>query len=860
MRKKFSLLVMGLVLVLFSYSFAQIPIQQSPRAGVDYVADQLIIKFKSQIEEGQKKAVTNSLNSVTLKKFSIIGAELVQISGITVEDAINLLKDDPHIEYAEPNYIGHVAVTPNDPYFNSLWGMRNTGQDWGTPDADIDAEKAWDISTGDSVIVGVMDSGVDTSHIDLMGNIWTNPGEIPNNGIDDDGNGCVDDVHGWDFVNNNNDPNDIDGHGSHVSGTIAAKGNNGIGVVGVCWSAKIMALKICESGSCYYSSAISALEYATEMGAKLTSNSWGGTTYSTALKNAIDSTGAHGMLCIAAAHNQGRNNDVTPIYPASYNLNNIIAVAATDHNDSLANEATWGSNWGLTSVDLAAPGVNILSTVPPVVYGSDYAYFSGTSMATPHVSGTAALIWSKYPTLTHLQVKERIMNSVDPLPSLAGKCVTGGRLNAYRAIAEPDSIPPSPVTDLAVIQTGGEKITLSWTATGDDSSTGRAYYYDVRYSFSSIDSSNFNLATQVIGEPEPKSAGSPETLLVTGLNFNTPYYFAVKAFDEWNHPSGVSNSPLGITLGPPDIAFTPGSLIDSLFPNDTSTKILTVNNTGLSDLSMKIFIDKTPSLFTLSRRRIPELKIDPSRIRTDFSGSSGSISGDRPVARTVKPEDVVKIYISTKSAPSNATSNIAVLGADAFVDEFSLNNNVAQYLVSSGRFASVTTLDGCYFTPTLSELQMFDGVLVFGWYNWDNPTAIGNVLADFVDNGGRLMVAVAANATGGDWQIKGRFNTQNYWLISPNGGDFAGPYLMGTVHHPEHPIMSGVSSVVSGCKFSSSATVSPGTVRLADFTDGTPLLVIKEQIGNRRVDISFPVITKRVNPQLALIQLQMQSY
>jgi subtilisin family serine protease len=852
MRKKFSLLVMGLVLVLFSYSFAQIPIQQSPRAGVDYVVDQLIIKFKSQIEEGQKRAVTSSLNSVTLKKFSIIGAELVQISGMTVEEAINLLKDDPRIEYAEPNYIFQLDAVPNDPYFNNLWGMQNTGQTWGTPDADIDAEKAWDISTGDSVIVGVIDTGVDTAHVDLMGNIWTNPGEIPNNGIDDDGNGYVDDVHGWDFVNNNNNPNDIDGHGSHVSGTIAAKGNNGIGVVGVCWSAKIMPLKICEYNSCYTSSAIEALEYATKMGAKLTSNSYRLSYPPQSLKNAIDSSGAHGMLFIAAAGNYRENNDVSPLYPASYNSENIIAVAATDHNDNLADEPGWGSNYGLTTVDLAAPGVNILSTVPPAVYGSDYAYFSGTSMATPHVSGTAALIWSKYPTLTHLQVKERIMNSVDPLPSLAGKCVTGGRLNAYRAIAEPDSIPPSTVTDLAVIQTGGQKITLSWTATGDDSSTGTAHSYDVRYSLVSIDNSNFNLATQVIGEPEPKPAGLPETLLVTGLNFNTPYYFAIKAFDEWNHPSGISNSPLGTTLGPPDIAFTPGSLIDSLFPNDTSTKILAINNNGLSDLSLKIFIDKTPSLFTLSQRRIPELKIDPSRIRTDFSGSISSISGDKPLARNVKPEDIVKVYTPSKPGKLTVTSNIAVLGADGQYGEVSLNNNVAQYLVNSGKFASVTTMNGCYFTPTLSELQMFDGVLVFGWYNWDNPTAIGNVLADFVDNSGRLMVAVAANATGGDWQIKGRFNTQNYWLISPNGGDFAGPYLMGTVHHPEHPIMSGVSSVVSGCKFSSSATVSPGTVRLADFTDGTPLLVIKEQIGNRRVDISFPVITKRVNPQYGI--------
>ncbi len=852
MRKKFYLSVVGLLLVLFSYSFAQIPVQPSPLAGKEYVENQLIIKFKPGADENQKKAITNSLNSVALKKFSIIGAELVQISGMTVEQAINLLKEDPRIEYAEPNYIVHITAVPNDTYFDLLWGMHNTGQTWGKPDADIDAVQAWEISTGDTVIVGVIDTGVDTAHVDLAANIWTNPGEIPDNSIDDDSNGYVDDMHGWDFVNDDNGPVDDIFHGTHMAGTIAAVGNNGIGVTGVCWSAKIMALKIFDSGGYgSVSDAILALEYTIKMGAKLTNNSYGFSGFSQAHKNAIDSSGAHGMLFVTVAGNFSVNDDVTPLYPGSYDCDNIIAVAATDDNDNLATF----SSYGPTTVDLAAPGDGILSTIPPALGWGAYQLGKGTSCATSHVSGTVALTWSKYPTLTRFQVKERIMNSVDPLPSLAGKCVTGGRLNAYRAIAELDSIPPSAITDLAVIQTGGQKIILTWTASGDDHSTGTAYYNDARYSFSPIDSGNFNLATQVIGLSEPKPGGLPETLTVAGLNFSTPHYFAVKAFDEWNQSSMVSNSPLGITLGPPDIAFSPGSLTDSLFPNDTSSKILTINNNGLSDLSLNIFSDKTPSLLTLSRRRIPELKIDPSRIRTDFSGISGSIPGNRPVPRTIRPEDVVKVYIPSKSAPSNALSNIAVLGADGY---FNYLDDVAQYLVNSGRFASVTTMSGYWFTPTLSELQMFDGVLVFEmfdallvfkWFNWDNPEAIGNVLADFVDNGGRLMAAAAENATAGGYEITGRFDAQNYWLISPNGSDFAGPNPMGTVFHPEHPVMSGVSSVVSGVKLGSSAVVSPGTVRLADFTDGTPLIVVREQNGNRRVDISFPAITQRVSPQ-----------
>lgn len=559
------------------------PATESPLAGAVYVENQLIIKFAPGVQDSWKRELRSTSNSVILRELSLIGAELVQISGMTVEEAIGLYKDDTRIQYVEPNYVCHADIIPNDPYFNLLWGMHNTGQTGGTVDADIDAVEAWNISTGDSVIIGVIDTGVDTAHIDLLGNIWTNPGEIPNNGIDDDGNGYIDDIHGWDFVNWDNGPIDDNGHGTHCSGTIAAVGNNAIGVAGVCWSARIMALKFLDAwGYGYTSDAILAVEYATKMGANLTSNSWGGGSFSQALKDAIDSSGAHGMLFVAAAGNDQENNDIYPHYPCSYDLDNIISVAATDHNDNLANF----SNWGLTSVDLGAPGVNIYSSIP----GGSYQYMSGTSMATPHVSGAVALVWSEYPALTYLQVKNRIMNMVDPVPSLAGKCVSGGRLNVFMAMAEPESIPPSPISDLTVIKTEGSKITLSWTATGDDTSTGTASYYDVRYSLSLIDSNNFDLATQVIGEPEPKPAGSPETLVVRGLNFNTTYYFAIKAFDEWSNPSGVSNSPWGTTLGPPDISVSPDSLSDSLFTGETSTQVLTIFNTGVSDLYFDISI------------------------------------------------------------------------------------------------------------------------------------------------------------------------------------------------------------------------------------------------------------------------------
>jgi len=634
------------------------PATESPLAGAVYVENQLIIKFAPGVQDSGKRELRSTSNSVILRELSLIGAELVQISGMTVEEAIGLYKDDTRIQYVEPNYVCHADIIPNDPYFNLLWGMHNTGQTGGTVDADIDAVEAWNISTGDSVIIGVIDTGVDTAHVDLLGNIWTNPGEIPNNGIDDDGNGYVDDIHGWDFVNWDNGPIDDNGHGTHCSGTIAAVGNNAIGVAGVCWSARIMALKFLDAGGYGYTSdAILALQYATMMGANLTSNSWGGGGYSQALKDAIDSSGAYGMLFVAAAGNDQENNDIYPHYPCSYDLDNIIAVAATDHNDNLA----YFSNWGLVSVDLGAPGVDIYSSLP----GNSYGYGSGTSMACPHVSGACALVWSEYPGLTHLQVKNRIMNMVDPVPSLAGKCVSGGRLNAFMSIAEPESIPPSPISDLTVIKTEGSKITLSWTATGDDTSTGTASYYDVRYSLSLIDSNNFDLATQVIGEPEPKPAGSPETLVVRGLNFNTTYYFAIKAFDEWSNPSGVSNSPWGTTLGPPDISVSPDSLRDSLFTGEKSTQVLTISNTGVSDLTFDISIEEAETSVVKIATGYPEadnLQGRTDRILTGVERTSGDFTSSKlTIWEANGIEESTYIQLSNKPLENKSQENQSLL-------------------------------------------------------------------------------------------------------------------------------------------------------------------------------------------------------
>jgi subtilisin family serine protease len=350
--------------------------------------------------------------------------------GVTTEQAIAAMKSDPRVEYAETNdiiqhYQQPVLVDDLQP---ALWGLHNEGQNGGKVDADIDAPEAWKFTVGKNQsegapIIAVIDTGVDYNHPDLKANIWVNPGEIAGNGIDDDGNGVVDDVHGYNAQNQSGDPMDDDKHGTHCSGTIGAVGNNGQGVVGVNHKANIMAVKFLGPNGGTLAGAIDGLLYATKNGARVTSNSWGGGGYNQALKDTLANSPA---LHIFAAGNERNNNDAKPAYPASYDLPNVISVAATDRNDKLSSF----SNWGAKSVDLAAPGSAILSTVP----GGQFESFNGTSMACPHVSAVAGLLLAEDATLSNEELRSLLLDSVDQVPALAGKTVTGGRLNAASAL------------------------------------------------------------------------------------------------------------------------------------------------------------------------------------------------------------------------------------------------------------------------------------------------------------------------------------------------------------------------------------------------------------------------------------------
>ena len=363
--------------------------------------------------------------------------------GAGVADVAGWAAGSPLVSYVEPDFVIAPAAIPNDPSFGSLWGLHNTGQSGGVADADIDAPEAWDTTTGSrSVVIAVIDTGVDYTHRDLAANAWRNPGEIAGDGLDNDGNGFADDVFGWDFANRDADPMDDNGHGTHVSGTIGAVGGNGTGVVGVNWQVSIMALKFLSgTGSGSTSGAIGAINYATRMrrdfgvNVVATNNSWGGGGFSASLSDAIAAGGRAGILFVAAAGNDGTDNDVTPQYPSNYVDDAVISVAAIDRSNRLASF----SNFGATSVDLAAPGGSILSTLP----GNRYGSYSGTSMATPHVAGIVGLLAAANPAATGAEIRTAILSTTTPVAALAGRMTTGGLVNAAAAVAA--ILPVTPV-------------------------------------------------------------------------------------------------------------------------------------------------------------------------------------------------------------------------------------------------------------------------------------------------------------------------------------------------------------------------------------------------------------------------------
>ncbi|MBT9169303.1 MAG: Thermophilic serine proteinase [Syntrophomonadaceae bacterium] len=657
----------------------------------EYVPGEILIKFKPSLKVQATavsiKASEAGVPAVLKQAFQKLNVHHLKITdpNLTVEDAIKKLTAHPDVEYAEPNYIFHALLTPNDTSFGQLWGLHNIGQvvngSAGILDADMDVPEAWDITTGSSsVVIAVVDTGVDYNHPDLSANIWTNTGETNcSDGIDNDRNGYIDDCRGWDFVDNDNDPMDYNKHGTHVAGTIAAVGNNDLGIAGVNWTAKIMPLRFLDTlGSGTTVNAISAILYANAKGAHIINNSWGGGGFSQSLKAVIDASSA---IVVCAAGNDTSNNDLFPIYPASYASSNIISVAATDQNDTLA----MFSNYGPISVDVAAPGVNIYSTIPareivfsdnfdsaftwatggtnntwavtaelsksapnsltdspranylsgtsswarsPVINlsgkkgctlsyymewdvdptdnictqastdgttwtnlpdscrsgtssrrfekfpydlknydnqatvyirflltsdasatnaggvhiddltikcasttytGTEYDYSMGTSMAAPHVSGLAGMIKAQYPSMTNLQIKDVILNSVDAKSSLRGKVLKEGRVNAYSAFS---SLPAAPISLLASTGSSAGMITLTWA---DNSFNESGFRIERKTGASGTYS-------------EVTTVGSNITIYHDlGLAAGTTYYYRIRAYNHAGN-STYSNEASATTV------------------------------------------------------------------------------------------------------------------------------------------------------------------------------------------------------------------------------------------------------------------------------------------------------------------------
>ncbi|GFO65018.1 S8 family serine peptidase [Geomonas paludis] len=385
-----------------------------------YRNDELLIKFKAGVPERNSKNVHGRRGGSLVREFSRLRLHHVKLKkGVSVEEALKEYRAEPEVEYAEPNFIYAPLQQPDDVMFNELWALRNTGQTGGTAGADIKATAAWDLATGSSeVVVAIIDTGIDASHPDLAASVWTGGG--------------------LDSFNQDPDPFDDHGHGTHVAGTIGARGNNGLGVAGVNWNVKLTACKfIGADGYGDTAAAVQCLEHIKglkDAGANIvaTNNSWGGVDFSQALYDAVDAQ--RDILFIAAAGNNGSDNDSILFYPAALDLPNVISVAATDHNDDKASF----SNYGSRSVHVGAPGQDILSTLPAVNIWSltgGYGKLSGTSMAAPHVTGLAALLKAQQPSRDWRTIRNLILAGADPVPSLAEKTLTGRRINALGALS-----------------------------------------------------------------------------------------------------------------------------------------------------------------------------------------------------------------------------------------------------------------------------------------------------------------------------------------------------------------------------------------------------------------------------------------
>jgi hypothetical protein len=505
-------------------------------------AESVFVRF-----DRSKKEKTISLRHSLLKKGARLSRTFPKLGweswepppGISDAAFLAMLKKNPEIANACLSTSYRLCDTfPNDPDFSTWqWSLYSTSY----PENDMDAPSAWDVTTGTmEIVVVVIDSGIDPSHPDLMPNLWQNPEEIPGNGKDDDNNGYVDDVIGWDFNNNSPVLYDPIGHGTHVAGIIGAKGNNGIGVSGVCWNVKLLILKVFEERESPMEVVLGAFDYLLSLDCKVhvINASWGGRIYSPVLYDAVSECGKQGILFSTAAGNEKMNNAEHPVYPASFNLSNIVSVAAIDLYGNLWSKSDYGP-----LVSVCAPGAGVFSTLPsPDFYGSA----SGTSMAAPHVSGAAALLLSVHPDLKPYETRNRIIGCAKEGTKWKAHSLSRGILNLQNLFCE-DPPPPCPITDLTVTQTGITTATLEFSLLYDNSPSNPVRIVELRYARFPLDEDSWWRAEPVPTMIEKGAPGEKRYASVSGLLPGGIYYFGARSLDGCGLQSPLSNGAFACT-------------------------------------------------------------------------------------------------------------------------------------------------------------------------------------------------------------------------------------------------------------------------------------------------------------------------
>ena len=856
-------------------------IPENPFAN-EHAPNELIVGFKAgkssfdnPSSQGEEFTVKRSLGAA-MKPGSagkaLSGANMILIevnNDIDLSDLASRLLEDPAVEYAEPNYVVRRSEVPNDPNFAEQWALNK-----------IQAENAWNLAKGaESTIVAVIDTGIDYTHPDLQGNIWTNPGEIAGNGIDDDGNGYIDDVYGWDFINSDNDPMDGHNHGTHVAGTIAAATNNNTQVAGVAWYTKLVALKfLADGGWGYTSDAIDAIAYCAAMEIPISNNSWGGGGYSQALKDVISQAGDLGHLFCAAAGNSASDNDLDPHYPSNYDLANIISVAASDQQDELAYFSCYGS----TTVDLAAPGTSILNLVP----NGGLAYMSGTSMATPHVAGAAALLLSQNPSAKHQELKNLLMNSVDVVDSFQGKMVAPGRLNILKALelSSPDWLTVTPSSGSVP---AGDHAILDFNINASNFVAGSKHAIvalETNDPLASIIEIAVNLT--ITGEPEidvDQTAldfgelwvGNDKTLSLKVSNSGTDQLvvseillghqafstniqqlslapgaeelFEITVFpkssgDVLSTLTLISNDPgqpkVSVNLSlkaitPPSLVYSPNTISVKLEPGETANNKIDISNSGeaagawdarIVELNVKRTrnLDLNQILSTLNDdQRSPDF-FNPGHalfLKTNLNGNEE----DSPNA--VRYQGI-----------NQAGLEIGVLGGEATteLEDFGVGLSTLENV------SGVTTINVSGLTPTLEEISGFDAIIVYSNYSyWDN-LALGNLVSEYAATGGGVITMPGENlffADSEDWSLAGEWRNNGLALFEMQSEFDREVHTLGEINLPNHPLVEGLNSFSGSLRILHQAPNQGGSVA-ASWMDGTPLITFRTE-PNLVVDLNF---------------------